>query len=286
MSKKYFVADLDGTLIYKQKSYLHPALEEEEAVRNFTAEGHEFFIATGRMLPDVQRVMKNLGINSPYVISQNGAYIYKNGKEIRSTNLSQDQIRALMGLIIDEWKYKPEYITMTTSDFSSHMKVYTYKGWGLKRYFKRRKSDASAIKTWRNSTFRSIEKDGVKIARLLVAYHNADKLLEMEAKLQETFGNKLSIYMSGKYSLEICAAGVSKARAIRYIMETESIPEDKIAFVGDSGNDYCVFDDLPNTYVMAHANDRYKHPESKVVARVAEAIKDFSHHKGETQDEE
>lgn len=274
MKKRFFVADLDGTLLHRAESYLVPHKEERDAIHEVIRQNHEFVVASGRLKNDIDTVLENMGISSKYTIAHNGAMIYKNNELISCKTLQFEKVKMIVHLM-KEWGYKPEYISITTEENELYMKVYSWKGLLLKLRYSQRVSETREVKRWKKDTIESLEARDEKVTRILIAYHNQKKLKEIKEKLHGYFGQEIEEYFSGKYSLEICAENVSKATAIQCMMEEGNIEMDEIAFVGDSGNDVSAFEYVENSYVMAHAQEEFKKSHCVEVPRVSYAIKDF-----------
>ena len=66
------VSDMDGTLLNSRGKLSE---ENVQAIGEFIKEGGCFTVATGRMLPSVERFIKRLQVNLP-VILYNGTKIY------------------------------------------------------------------------------------------------------------------------------------------------------------------------------------------------------------------
>lgn len=267
----YFVADLDGTLLHKSRKYLYPALAEEEEIRALIEEGHQFVIATGRGYGDIEVVASNLGIPIPYAIVQNGAFIYKDGVEVSANTLGLELINEVFAFIKSE-KIPAEYIAVTDDQWKMHIKTLTWKGWGVRRVYQKR--DKHRHLKMKKSTLATLEANNYRFCKVLLLIQSKN-LPAAEAKLKAHFGERLAIFCSSNSSIEICAAGVSKAAAIRSIMAMEGLTEEYIGFVGDSGNDVGVFESFPHTYVMDHAPERYKIAGTHKVVAVSDAIKHF-----------
>ena len=88
--------DLDGTFFGSHATMVERNLE---AVAYFKAHGGHFIAATGRVCPNIARVIPNAGelFNAPCVTS-NGAYIYDflRGEVLRTTRMDAQKLKALV----------------------------------------------------------------------------------------------------------------------------------------------------------------------------------------------
>ena len=279
----YFFSDLDGTLLYKKSGNLYPSLRNERVIQNFVGSGHSFIMATGRGYADIKTIAENLNSPVEYAITNNGAFIYKNREEIFSNTLTSDQIEnVLQAAAATKIKYNEALLFVENGDVYMRGKDIL----GTIRRF------AAAIKRkrrthfWKDRTLDNLLQKNLRFPKICFIIYNREAVIKLEDALKAAFGNQLSIYCSSPFCLEICDANVNKANAIKLIAQRENLTMEQIAFVGDSGNDVCVFQECTHTYIMSHAHERYHVNGVKVVDDVADAILDFSlyHKTKEEQD--
>ncbi|MGL5043215.1 MAG: Cof-type HAD-IIB family hydrolase [Culicoidibacterales bacterium] len=267
----YFISDLDGTLLHKSKSFLHPSNKQEQAIKELLAEGHQFVIATGRGYKDCVRVCENLNIPIPYAIVQNGAIIYKNGEQIVAKILENELIQEIRDFIRRQ-KLPVHYFSITDMDWKMHINVLTLKGYGLRKLYQKR--DPQKFLRLKKRTLLKLAEQSSEYCKILL-FVDPHKIAQVESALTQEFGQRIAIFASSRYNIEICAHGVSKANAIKQLAEMEAIEESKIGFVGDSGNDVSAFEAFNHTYVMNHAPDKYKISGTQKVTAVCDAIEHF-----------
>lgn len=282
-NRLYFFADLDGTLLHKTSSHLYPNIKNEHVIQNYTGAGNAFIMATGRGYRDIQTVAKNLNIPTEYAITNNGAMIYKNGNEIFSSTITSDQIDHIIATA-DSTNIKYNQVMLFTENSETYIKGHNF--FGTIRRIGSAVKNKRKIKVWKENTIDKLLKRNLRFPKICFIIYNREAVVKLEDKLKAAFGNQLSIYCSSPFCLEICDADVDKANAIKLIMKRENLAMDQVAFVGDSGNDVCAFEQLEHTYVMDHANKRYKMNGTKAVDSVADAILDFTkyHRTQEEQD--
>ena len=108
MAIKLVVSDIDGTLIDGTEAI---APELIEAAQKCKEHGVVFSFATGRTKELVARLVKTVGITSPYVIS-NGACIFQEEKCLVSHNFSVEPILS----IIRRGQAQPQHLHKSLSN--------------------------------------------------------------------------------------------------------------------------------------------------------------------------
>lgn len=86
----------------------------------------------------------------------------------------------------------------------------------------------------------------------------ADRLSVLEKELQSLFSDKLSIYRSEPYFLEILPAGIDKGNGLRFIAERMNIQPKEIMACGDNYNDAKMLQYAGLGIAMAGAEDAVK----------------------------
>ncbi|GBU11062.1 sugar-phosphatase [Erysipelotrichaceae bacterium] len=271
VGKTCFIADLDGTLLHKSQKHLCPSSENKIAIQEYIAAGNLFVIATGRGYKEVEEVCKNLEIEMPFVIAQNGALLYENGVELASKMLESDIILEVKDFIKNS-KAKIDYFAVTTDDWNMHIIPLSLAGYLV--YSKYKKTNKKKYQRIHISKIPVLAADKKRFCKILL-FARGKQISMIEQELRENFSERLSIYCSSTYSVEICAENVGKERAIEQLLTKACIDPKKVGFVGDSGNDVGAFKYFEKTYAMSHAPEKYRQFAKYTVKSVAEAIAEF-----------
>jgi len=270
----YFFSDLDGTLLYNKIGKYEPNTKNTATIQNFVERGHSFVMTTGRELADVNKIAAKLQIPVEYAITYNGAFIYKNGKEIFSNTLSIDQIIIILKAVKElGMPYGDALLFSETGTI--YFQPHSFLGHMYKLSKKVLPFSTSKIRPWKKSTLRTLVHDNTRIPKLCFMSNKPRVIAALERKLHSIFNNRLSIYRSSPNMLELCDASVDKATAIQFIMQRESLPMNHVAFVGDSGNDVKALMALQHAYVMSHAAAEYGLDGVSISPDVAGAIAHF-----------
>jgi len=269
----YFFSDIDGTLLYKKIGKYEPTIENKLTIQNFVSRGHAFVMATGRDLVDVEQIAKKLQVPVEYAITYNGAFVYKHRREISSNTLGADQIMLILAVAKQtRLKYDEILLFAETGDIyiqPNNMFGHVYK---LARQVIPTRSN---IKPWKNTTLKKLNKRNIRLPKICLTSMNPYVIVNLEKKLQTLFRDRLSIYCSSPHVLEICDAGVDKAKAIELIMQRENISLNHVGFVGDSGNDVGALKILKHAYVMEHVANQVAVDDVTITPNVAGAISHF-----------
>jgi len=268
----YFFSDIDGTLLHKKIGKYEPNMQNALTIQNFVGRGHAFVMATGRGLADVRQIARKLQIPVEYAITYNGAFVYRKNEEISSNTLTVDQIRLILAMA-KQSQIKYDEVLLFAENGDIYLKPNSFLSHVQK--IASRVLPHSKIKPWKKATMSKLVKKNIRVPKLCFNSHNPYVIANLERKLHLLFGQRLSIYCSSSYTLEICDAGVDKAMAIRLIMQRESIPLNHVGFVGDSGNDVSAFMELKHTYIMDHVRMEYRVEDVRPTPDVAGAIAHF-----------
>lgn len=223
--KKYLIAcDIDGTLINDQKELEQVTIETLRKVRDL---GHTVIIATGRPLAGALHIYNQLGIEFP-IITDNGASIDFPGH----IEFAKQRTYIPLPVMKTLFAYSKEYLV--SAFFSDEEKVYAYKyNEDLEKFF---------VGLTRNNLIEcdfndlDVEPNGLIF---LVKPEHKDKI---EKWIDFQYPDILSFRIwgtdkEGNIMYEIYLKHVSKASAIKYVLDYYSIdPKNTIAF-GDGVND-------------------------------------------------
>ncbi len=229
--------DLDGTLLNADHR-LDPFTVA--TVNALEARGVPFVLATGRHYCDVAGIRDVLGIQ-PYLITSNGARVHAPDNElIVARNLPPALINRLV---------HPDVV-------GAHGRVivslFSDNAWLIDR-------DApELLRLHEESGFGYevrdlLRHDGEGIAKVLYIGDPADLAL-VSAQLERQFGDQIYTTYSLPDCLEVMAAGVSKGRALRVVLERLGIDPARCVAFGDNMNDIDLLETAGHPFMMNNAN--------------------------------
>lgn len=224
MSYEVLVLDLDGTLTNSQKEISEPTrkglLELQEA-------GKILVLASGRPTNGVAPVAARLNMSrySGYMLSFNGGRITRcsTGKTIYNRTLPPEVIRPI-------W----EYIRTIPG-----LNVISYSDTQIISGIKSNQYDEIESK---NSIMEIVPADDFPAAitfpvNKMIVSGDPELITPVIAPLQERYRDKLSIYLSEPFFLEIMPRRVDKARALQTLLENLELTADNMICCGDGYND-------------------------------------------------
>ena len=91
---KLIASDIDGTLIEESTPDLYPEMAEE--IRSLAARGVLFCATSGRQLPSVKNVFRDVADQICYIV-ENGAHIHYQGKDLSVTPMKREYAQEIVG---------------------------------------------------------------------------------------------------------------------------------------------------------------------------------------------
>jgi len=224
MAPYLIFSDIDGTLVNDQQQV---SPQTSHYIKRLLDQGHQFYLATGRMYASAQLLAQQLDPRVK-IIASNGS-VYNLQTQLIQQTLS---ITALSQL----------YTVLTEQDlagffFTDHQVIYTRQ---LPDYFKA--SDKNRIASNNPADYQAVHSEaelltfsGQIVNRIIIEDDISSRLITAKNALQSS--TEFDLSSSNPNNLEIIPHGVSKATAIRSIMQTLGVmPKHTIAF-GDGIND-------------------------------------------------
>ncbi|SJL85086.1 Cof-type HAD-IIB family hydrolase [Vibrio palustris] len=221
LSYQIVASDLDGTLLAPD----HKLSEKtKHTLKKLHERGYTFIFATGRHHVDVAGIRNTVGIPA-YMITSNGARVHTPDNQLMS---SQNIPEHLVQPVVD----------MLKNEHSIYVHIYRDQTWHLNK-------DKDALENFHNesgfsfNTFHSDDAPTDNVAKVFFTDLQKDHehLRIFEQRLNDTFGEQLTICFSSPWCLEVMGPNVSKGNAIKTVSESLGLGlQDCIAF-GDGMND-------------------------------------------------
>ncbi|MEE6657305.1 HAD family hydrolase [Pediococcus acidilactici] len=218
--------DIDGTLIDNHQNVL-PATKQ--AIERLQQEGVIFYIATGRMLSLAKLIQKKIN-NDVEIIASNGS-VYQKGHHIHQEHLGWNALKAIYQITMD--------LGLSTNFFTTEMTYYTNKKpWRLSRLARVR----VVADKMGNRGFEKIQDlDHLRqlssqiINGITIDDEPSARLQEAKERLMAT--KLLAVSSSSPNNLELIPRRISKATAVRAIMDKYQIPVGRTLAFGNDMND-------------------------------------------------
>lgn len=223
MNRKMLVLDIDGTLTNSQKEVTPETLEK---IIKCQKAGHVVVVASGRPTPGIDKIASILclGEYDGYVLSFNGAKITRcrTGEIVYQKNLDQS-------LIPELYRYSlANDLGMMTYDDTS---IIT--GTRIDKYMEL-EARINGIPIRQADNF--LDCINFQVCKCLLT-KEGEAAKRHEAKLQQQYQDRASIYRSEPFFIEIMARGIDKAAALEQLRRDLQIEQQNIIACGDGFND-------------------------------------------------
>ncbi len=234
---KLFLADVDGTLVTKEKLLTERAIA---AVQKLRDAGIKFAITSGRPPKGMEMLIKPLAIDTPIAGFNGGMWVNPDLSLIEARTLPRDvaenTVKMLQEAGLDVWVYSGE-------DWLVHNKNAPHvsrEEWTVK--FPPKVTDDFS---------KALEK-AVKIVGV------SDDLAAVETceqRVQQALGDTASAARSQPYYLDVTHPEANKGFAIGFLAKRLGIPENSIATIGDQPNDTLMFRKSGLSIAMGNASE-------------------------------
>jgi Cof subfamily protein (haloacid dehalogenase superfamily) len=231
------VADVDGTLVTKEKILTARAIESIHKIR---AAGVKFAITSGRPPRGMAMLIDPLKIDEPVAAFNGGVLIQPDLKTVvRQNFLPLEVVKKALGLILDHkldaW-------------------VYTDKDWFVRDV----NAPHVAREQWTVKFAPKITSDinalTDRIAKIVGVSDDLDLVARCEKDVQDACGDQASAARSQPYYLDVTSPKANKGEVILAFMELLKLPAAQIATIGDMPNDVNMFKQSGVSIAMGQAS--------------------------------
>lgn len=244
MKYKLIVLDLDGTLTNSRKEITPHTLSTLIKAQNM---GVKVVLASGRPTYGIVPLAEKLKLNQyeGYILSYNGGEIidWKTGQLMYKNLLDHDVLPYL-------------YQCAKDNDFA----IVTYDG---QYVLTERPDDEYVLKEVRLNKMQAKKVDNFldaithPIAKCLIV-GDADRLAVLEKEMYEHLKEKMGVFRSEPYFLELVPKGIDKARSLAVLLEKLGIDKESMIAIGDGFNDLSMIQYAGLGVAMANAQDIVK----------------------------
>ncbi|MBQ7536115.1 MAG: HAD family phosphatase [Stomatobaculum sp.] len=219
---KVIALDLDGTLTNSRKEV---SPRNIEAIHKAAAKGVHVVLASGRPLPGVIPVAKEVGLFDVggYMLAYNGSQVVdcRTGESLIHVTLPEE--------------YYPE-ICRSYRDFGINLLTYDHIGVISENVEKYSELESRVCKIPLQKVPNLLEAIEGPLGKFL-ATGEYDKLKVYQSYLQETFGDKINAFFSETFFLEIVPPGIEKAASLEKLLALLGCSREQLIACGDSMND-------------------------------------------------
>lgn len=236
------VADIDGTLVTRDKRVTPAALTAIQRLRNA---GIKFTVISSRPPRGIQVVAKVVGLTDPVPAFNGGLVVGADLKTVLREKLLESVVAKRLIARLTElqtgiWVYtdKDWFVTDENGPYVQHeMHAVQY--------------SPTVVKD-----FSGVAHD--RVAKIVGVSEDFDGLSAVEKQLQQEFRGAVSATKSQKYYLDITHPSANKGEGVLLVSELLGIPTDNIATIGDMQNDVFMFRQSGLSIAMGNATDEVK----------------------------
>ena len=265
---KLLLADVDGTLVTKEKVLTPRAIAAVQALRQ---RGIGFAITSGRPPRGMAMLIEPLGIDTPVAGFNGGMWVNPDLSPIEARTLPRDVAERSIDLLqkagLDAWVYSGQNWLVHDKE-APHV---AREEWTVKFAPK-------VVQDFGDALDHAVKIVGVS--------DDLPKMEQTEKQVQDALGDSASAARSQPYYLDITHPEANKGFAIGYLAKRLGLPTDSFATIGDQPNDVLMFRRSGLSIAMGNASQAVQKQASKVTASsedegFAKAVEDFILGKGQ-----
>ena len=234
---KLFLADVDGTLVTKEKLLTERAIAR---VRDLRAAGIKFAITSGRPPKGMAMLIQPLDIDTPIAGFNGGQWVNPDMSIIEGHTLPRETadktVKMLADHGLDVWLYSgPDWLIHKQD--APHV---AREEWTVKFPPKVVADYGDALN------------EAVKIVG---CSDDLDKMKEVAKQVQQALGDSASAALSQPYYLDVTHKQANKGGVVDYLAAHYNIGADEIATIGDQPNDTLMFRRSGMSIAMGNASE-------------------------------
>lgn len=267
---KLIVSDFDGTLASSKNEV---SQENIQAINRYISNGGIFAVCTGRILPSIMPVVKNMGLKGLIVACQGSAIAdIESGKILRNVTLTGEQSARICAEL---------------EKLGTNVQAYPEGG-----FYSDLPADSEPLQLYESITGITAKHADMPLSRYialndmpcqkistLVAPEDQAELFE---KLTNIFNGEFEVTCSAKVLIEICPVGENKGTALNYLAEHYGVEKELTCAVGDNLNDLSMIQAAGYGVAVGNASQALKDAARFVTVTndenaVAKVINDFGY---------
>ncbi len=235
---KLFLADVDGTLVTKDKVLTERA---QAAVRDLGSKGIRFALTSGRPPKGMAMLIGPLAISTPIAGFNGGLFVNADMSIIESHTLEFEAAKKTVALIekqgLDVW-------------------VYAGDDWLLRKLdAPHREREEHTVKFAPKVVDAFTDEHLKQAVKIVGVSDDLDKVAACEKAVQEALGKAASAARSQPYYLDVTHPQANKGGVVAYLARTMKIDPGQIATIGDQPNDVLMFKPSGFAIAMGNASD-------------------------------
>ena len=219
------ILDIDGTLVGSDKKISEYT---KKCLIDAQKRGKKVAIASGRSIAGIRRTAREIALEDfgGYVIAYNGTTVIncKTGECVYNQTLPEEMFAPVY--------HAAKELGVGICVFND-VKKEVLSGNGVNHYIE---SDAKACDVTLRETSHFLKELNFSVNKFLLV-GEIERMPEVEKIMQERFGNRLNIFRSDPYYVEVLPKYTDKGVAVDKLIKHLDIKKEKIICIGDSYND-------------------------------------------------
>ena len=254
---KLIASDMDGTLLNNNHDI---DKETVKAIKEAESKGIIFTIATGRNYEGVKHILDRHNIKCQCILSNGAEYRDEYGNIINKINMDKERVRHIIR-VLEENKLHNRIMTNEGMFTTSSREEAFIEGVYRTMSFNQGMDEEEAKRITENDIFfttlkyiKNIEEflnSEIEI-RKFVGFHNDRKLIK---KIVDILSDMEDIAVSSSFrdNIEITDIKAQKGICLEQVCEKMNINKKQVMIIGDSFNDYSMFEVFEETVAMGNA---------------------------------
>lgn len=233
------VTDCDGTLLYTDKALGQPAID---AVRRLKEAGVRFTVASSRPGKGMRHIVEALDVDMPYASYNGGSLVRPGTWDLLSSHklprdVVQTSLEALASANVDAWVFIDDawYLTNPEGTYVPlETRTVGYEGVLVTRFD---------------------DVDLGEVDKIVGSTADTALLARVESSVQKQLEGRGHAARSQTYYLDITSLEANKGTAVRELAQLANVPLERVAVLGDMGNDVAMFEIAGVSIAMGQASD-------------------------------
>ena len=242
---KLFLADVDGTLVTREKILTDRAIRAVRAMRD---RGIKFAITSGRPPKGMAMLIGPLAIDTPIAGFNGGAWTKPDLSLIETKTLPRDVALQTIDIIekngLDVWVYNGNEWRVHDKD-APHV---AREEWTVK---------------FPPTIVSDIRANLDQVVKIVGIGDDLPRVEQAEKQAQETLGSHASAARSQPYYLDVTHPEANKGFVVDYLANHLGVAPDQMATIGDQPNDTLMFRKTKLSIAMGNASDEVKKKASE-----------------------
>lgn len=257
---KLITVDFDGTLLAEDSTISE---ENITAILQAQKAGHIVAVSTGRSVDDVQEILRKAGLECP-ITAGNGGKSYDGKKLIEELLLPEDAVQEMVQYLEEKQIY---YELFTQDGLLMDKSKMEFLNEEIEQYYGRAEKSTNWTINLKEtqlgqhgivfiSDFNSLDLSHYNVYKIMVVCFDLEKLAHLHKELNRKA--ELSLTTSGNEKLEISHADANKGNSLKMMADYFKVPLKNTIAIGDSMNDYPMFEAAEVGIAMANAREQLK----------------------------